>query len=483
MRNKLLKVKYTLTLLLLILLILVSFPLKLFAQSRSDISNFVTQFYESFLSRSPDSEGLDKWVNDLSSGSKTGAEVVYGFVFSKEFKDRKLSNADFLTVLYRTFFDREPDSNGFNYWLNLLNEGKNREYILSGFTNSTEFVNLCRKYGIEAGYLKGAPKAKEVFAANSITDTIVYADYYPWYDDANWKRGHSNAPYLGLYDSLDPRVLSQHSAWANEYGIDVFKVGYVPQLDDNITRGILNTDLGNTKICLMYDPLVRFITLGKGRPPYNFNDPEIYNTFVNDMNHIADVYFSNPNYFNINGRPVLWIYITRDMTGNWKNAIKEARKNMNDKGYDVYLVGDHIWWDYDYNGIELFDAIGIYSPYPAGPPDLGQFNKNVNVLYSRWYKVVLDAGKDFIPTGMFAYDDRCLIAERRPKPVLIGTKEEMEEMLKIVSQYLDTVNGAENLNQVSLMTFNENQEGSGVEPSQEWGYSRIELIPKYFGNN
>jgi hypothetical protein len=33
------------------------------------------------------------------------------------------------------------------------------------------------------------------------------------------------------------------------------------------------------------------------------------------------------------------------------------------------------------------------------------------------------------------------------------------------------------------MTFNENQEGSGVEPSEEWGYSRIELIPKYFGFN
>jgi len=108
---------------------------------------------------------------------------------------------------------------------------------------------------------------------------------------------------------------------------------------------------------------------------------------------------------------------------------------------------------------------------------------NVNVLYSRWYKVVLDAGKDFIPTEMFAFDDRCLGNERIAMPVLSGTQEDRENMLKTVSKYLDPINGATNLNQVSHMTFNENKEGSGLEPSEEWGYSRIELIPKYFGYN
>jgi hypothetical protein len=78
-----------------------------------------------------------------------------------------------------------------------------------------------------------------------------------------------------------------------------------PQLDNNIINGILNTDLGNTKVCLMYDSLARFLASKKGPPPYDFNDPEIYNTFVDEIKHIADIYFSNPNYFTINGRPVL----------------------------------------------------------------------------------------------------------------------------------------------------------------------------------
>jgi hypothetical protein len=323
----------------------------------------------------------------------------------------------------------------------------------------------------------------KIYSKPGIDDTIVYSDYYPWYNDASWKKGHSNTPYLGFYDSTDPGVLKQHAEWANQYGIDVFKIEYIPQFDNNIINGVLNTDLGNTKVCLMYDSLLRFTIMGKGAPPHDFNDPEIYNTFVDDNKKIADIYFSNPNYFTINGRPVLWIYITREMSGIWKDAIKQVRKEINEKGYNVYIVGDHIWWDYDYEGIELFDAVGVYSPYPAGPPDLGQFEKNVNVLYSRWYKKVVAAGVDFIPTSMFSYNDECLSNERPPMPVLSGTKQEMEKMLSMVSGYLDPINGAKNLNQVSHMTFNENQECSGIEPSEEWGYSRIELIPKYFGYN
>ncbi len=325
--------------------------------------------------------------------------------------------------------------------------------------------------------------SSNIFAEPLIEDTIVYSDYYPWYGDAAWKKGYSNTPYLGLYNSLDKTVLRQHAQWANQYGIDVFKVEYVPPLDKNIIKGILNTDLGNTKVCLMYDTLARFLALEKGPPPYDFNDPEIYNTFIEEMRHIAKKYFSHPNYFKINGRPVLWIYITREMSGNWQNAMIQAREEFNKKGYDVYLVGDHIWWDYDYTGIELFDAIGVYNPYPAGPPDLGHFEKNLDYLYSRWYKKVVDSGIDFIPTSMFGYDDTCVSARRPPMPVLSGTYQEMEKMLLLVSKYLDPVNGASNLNQVSHMTFNENHEGSSLEPSVEWGFSRIELIPKYFGAN
>jgi len=313
-------------------------------------------------------------------------------------------------------------------------------------------------------------------------DNIVYCDYYPWFNNAVWEKGHSNTPLLGFYDSLDSRVLQQHSAWANQFGIDVLKVEYVPSLDGRIQNGILKTDLGNTKVCLMYDVLARYIS-SKGRPPYNFNDPEIYNMFVNDINHIADTYFSHPNYFNINGRPVLWIYITREFCGNWKHAINQVRQDMNNKGYNVYLVGDHVWWDYDYDGMDLFDAVSTYHVYAGAPQNTKKFADRLKILYSKWKQVAQSKGVDFIPGALPAYDDTCLAYERNCISPLKGSVEDFNYMLKVVSEYLDPVNGAENLKQVTIATFNENHEGSGVEPSQEWDYTRIEQIPKVFGNN
>jgi hypothetical protein len=317
----------------------------------------------------------------------------------------------------------------------------------------------------------------------SVEDIIVYADYYTWWNDSKWKMGNSNYPLLGLYNSLDKEVLKEHSRLANEYGIDVFKVEYVPSLDSSIINGILKTDLGNTKICLMYDTLIRFLDLGKGKPPYDFNDPEIYNTFIDDMNHIADFYFSHPNYFTINGRPVLWIYITREMRGNWKSAINTARLNMKSKGFDVYLIGDHVFWYYNYDGIELFDAISTYHAYAGWPQNTSDFANRLKKLYSRYRAVAQAMGKDFIPGALPAYDETSMSAYRNCMPSLRGTKEDFNYMLRVVSNYMDPVNGAENLTQVTIATFNENQEGSGIEPSLEWGYNRISQIPVIFGKN
>jgi hypothetical protein len=179
--------------------------------------------------------------------------------------------------------------------------------------------------------------------AAAISDTIVYCDYYTWHKEQNWDRGYSDMPLLGLYDSLDDKVIKQHIGWANEYGIDVLKVEYIPQFDETISSGILNYDLGNTKLCLMYDSLLRFNSVGYKKPPYDFNDEIIRKTFLDDLNHIADTYFASDNYFKINGRPVLWIYITRDFTGNYKSVIQQARNNLKSKGFDVYLVGDMVF--------------------------------------------------------------------------------------------------------------------------------------------
>ncbi len=118
------------------------------------VKAFVGRFYTIILGREGDEAGLNDWTNKLLSGEKTGADVAKGFILSKEFTNKGLSNDEFVKKLYLAFFDREADEGGYNGWMKKLNEGYTREYVLAGFVNSQEFKNLCAKYEINPGKLE-----------------------------------------------------------------------------------------------------------------------------------------------------------------------------------------------------------------------------------------------------------------------------------------------------------------------------------------
>jgi hypothetical protein len=125
-------------------------PVQVAAGSK-DVEGFVTRFYQQCLGREPDAGGLAHWVNTLNSGSGSGADLAWSFIFSVEFQNSDTTDDEYLKVLYRAFFNREPDWGGYNYWLNLMAVGTDRATILEGFTTAQEFITLCDNYGIQAG--------------------------------------------------------------------------------------------------------------------------------------------------------------------------------------------------------------------------------------------------------------------------------------------------------------------------------------------
>lgn len=128
---------------------------EIYADTTADVTAFVTRFYQQCLDREPDAGGLSGWVNGLLNHSISGATVANGFINSQEFINKNLSNDAYIKVMYKAFFDRESDPQGYNDWMSQLNAGTSRQYVLAGFVNSTEFHNLCAKYGIDSGSLHG----------------------------------------------------------------------------------------------------------------------------------------------------------------------------------------------------------------------------------------------------------------------------------------------------------------------------------------
>ena len=122
--------------------------------SESGVTGFVSRMYTVALNRQAEKAGLDDWVNRLQTGSADGSEVAQGFITSKEFANRKLGDSDYVDVLYHTFFDREADTEGRKTWMDKLEAGMSREYVLRGFVNSQEFQKLCDSFGIIRGTME-----------------------------------------------------------------------------------------------------------------------------------------------------------------------------------------------------------------------------------------------------------------------------------------------------------------------------------------
>ncbi len=119
--------------------------------SSDKIEAFVQRLYEKCLGRMAETNGLRDWSNKLSDGDSTGADTAAGFVFSQEYKNKNTSNDEYVEMLYQVFLDRNSDSAGKNDWVNKLSNGMSREFVCSGFINSTEFAGICKSYGIEPG--------------------------------------------------------------------------------------------------------------------------------------------------------------------------------------------------------------------------------------------------------------------------------------------------------------------------------------------
>ena len=116
--------------------------------NRTDSTNFTTRFYKECLGRQPDQAGLTHWVDQLTTGTKTGEALAQSFIFSQEFINLGTTKNKFVWILYKAFFNREPDTTGYNNWVDKLWNGTDRATVLNGFTRSVEFINLCAVYGI-----------------------------------------------------------------------------------------------------------------------------------------------------------------------------------------------------------------------------------------------------------------------------------------------------------------------------------------------
>ena len=106
------------------------------------ITGQIYRLYNSAFARFPDIDGFRYWIEMNESENNTYYQTSASFINSAEFKKLYFdgqSNEAYIHSLYNNIFNREPDTDGYEYWLGRI-EGnyENRNDLLIGFAESIE---------------------------------------------------------------------------------------------------------------------------------------------------------------------------------------------------------------------------------------------------------------------------------------------------------------------------------------------------------
>jgi hypothetical protein len=132
------------------------------------LNPIVTKYYQQFLLRNPDPQGLAFWVKMWQQDG--GPEnVVAGMISSPEFYAQAgqlhpglSANAAWVTTLYERLLNREPEQQGLDFWTGKLDSGDmTRQQVVLGFETSPEaYGNDVTSFYQQ--YLNRAPSQSEL---------------------------------------------------------------------------------------------------------------------------------------------------------------------------------------------------------------------------------------------------------------------------------------------------------------------------------
>jgi glycoprotein endo-alpha-1,2-mannosidase len=265
------------------------------------------------------------------------------------------------------------------------------------------------------------------YTANS--DYLVGVYYYPWHGD-NFHNGDGylrkqltpqHQPVLGEYNDSDPNVIAQHMKWFRQANIGLLVISWwgPNRLEDTNTKDVImeHEDVGNLKIALHYETSGR---LGDGT--------EKMQNAKTDIEYMCEHYFDHPNYYKIDGRPVIFIYISRKLeaVGTLEEALLTMRSTANKCGQSLFLIGDSVFESAPNPTVPhvpfwYFDAVTNYDVYgSAGRPEGHVGMEQVDNYYlqqAEWKKQALKEDCHYIPAVSPGYNDRAVRMQNDHPPL------------------------------------------------------------------
>jgi len=145
----------------------------------------VTKLYVATFNRAPDSAGLNYWLNSSGLSLEGIAKSFFEQPETKALYPSIYSNHEFIKAVYENLFNREPDSKGWSYWENELNNNPDIDRsvfilaVINGALGNDSLIlsnkERVGEYFADKG-LNDTTKAKEIMAdINNSSDSVQNA--------------------------------------------------------------------------------------------------------------------------------------------------------------------------------------------------------------------------------------------------------------------------------------------------------------------
>ncbi len=99
------------------------------------VTSYVTHLYQEVLGREPDTSGYNSWVNQLNAGTVSTGQVAISFVTSDEYRTNTVVS------YFHAQLDRTPSVAEAQNFVNLLVAGQSQDQLRVAFFGSEEFFN------------------------------------------------------------------------------------------------------------------------------------------------------------------------------------------------------------------------------------------------------------------------------------------------------------------------------------------------------
>lgn len=154
---------------------------EVFGSYHGDVEGFAVRTYEVIFNKAFDKDS--EWLADVIGGEVDGAAIVTRLIHSSEFEGLNINEQDYINVLYEMSFERSPQPEERQNWVNNLRMGYSRDFVLQKFVNIEEFTEICDMYGIERGALLENGEAVHIDVVrfiNRLYSTILDRRYDTW---------------------------------------------------------------------------------------------------------------------------------------------------------------------------------------------------------------------------------------------------------------------------------------------------------------